>query len=397
MDERTIKIVNEARWTDGQIVRNRLDDISYAPMGCQEDLVLRIARENASTAFGREHGFDRIRNIADFRMRVPISCYDDYPEYIERISNGERNVLTAYLTEHLSHFEGFKRLPLSRWGVQAFYDYNFCAAFYIAGNEGLLTGGMTLNLVDNRIETLPSGVHVGNLLGRQLTKRDFDNSQVYVIPIDVANSVGQNDILYIQALYALSQKKISLAICDHYTDMIDLLRYIEKHWPRLANEIEQGNSYVAADALRASTIREVMEQHHIGTQLVTKLWPDLHGMVIYDVCCLTTSFELLRTYCGRDVHYIFAGINSAIGSFTMPLNIDDPQTVLIPDCVFYEFKPLEAKNYNDLLTLDQLEMGKSYELIATTLSGLYRYKTNKVFYVVGRHHETPTVIIDKQN
>ena len=397
MDERTIKIVNEARWTDGQIVRNRLDDISYDPMGCQEDLVLRIARENASTAFGREHGFDRIRNIADFRMRVPISCYDDYPEYIERISNGERNVLTAYLTEHLSHFEGFKRLPLSRWGVQAFYDYNFCAAFYIAGNEGLLTGGMTLNLVDNRIETLPSGVHVGNLLGRQLTKRDFDNSQVYVIPIDVANSVGQNDILYIQALYALSQKKISLAICDHYTDMIDLLRYIEKHWPRLANEIEQGNSYVAADALRASTIREVMEQHHIGTQLVTKLWPDLHGMVIYDVCCLTTSFELLRTYCGRDVHYIFAGINSALGSFTMPLNIDDPQTVLIPDCVFYEFKPLEAKNYNDLLTLDQLEMGKSYELIATTLSGLYRYKTNKVFYVVGRHHETPTVIIDKQN
>ena len=86
---------------------------------------------------------------------------------------------------------------------------------------------MTLNLVYNRIETLPSGVHVGNLLGRQLTKRDFDNSKVYVIPIDVANSVGQNDILYIQALYALSQKKISLAICDHYTDMIDLLRYID--------------------------------------------------------------------------------------------------------------------------------------------------------------------------
>jgi hypothetical protein len=392
MDERTIKIVNEARWTDGQIVRNRLDEISYDPMGYQEELVLRIARENVNTTFGRKHGFDRIHNIADFRMRVPISCYDDYPEYIERISNGERNVLTAYLTEHLSPYEGYKKLPLSRWGVQTFYDYNFSAAFYIAGNEGLITGGMTLNLVDNCIDTLPSGVHVGNLLGRQLTRRDFDNSKVYVIPIDVANYVGQNDILYIQALYALSQKKISLAICDHYTDMINLLRYIEKHWPRLANEIEQGNTYVTADAMRANTIREVMERHHIGTQLVTNLWPDLHVMMIYDVCCLTTSFELLRTYCGRDVHYIFAGINSAIGSFTMPLNIDDPQTVLIPDSVFYEFKPLESKNYNDLLTLDQLELGKRYELIATTLSGLYRYKTNKVFYIVGHHHETPTVI-----
>ena len=392
MDERTIKIVNEARWTDGQIVRNRLDEISYDPMGYQEELVLRIARENVNTTFGRKHGFDRIHNIADFRMRVPISCYDDYMEYIERISNGERNVLTAYLTEHLSPYEGYKKLPLSRWGVQTFYDYNFSAAFYIAGNEGLITGGMTLNLVDNCIDTLTSGVHVGNLLGRQLTRRDFDNSKVYVIPIDMANYVGQNDILYIQALYALSQKKISLAICDHYTDMINLLRYIEKHWPRLANEIEQGNTYVTADAMRANTIREVMERHHIGTQLVTNLWPDLHVMMIYDVCCLTTSFELLRTYCGRDVHYIFAGINSASGSFTMPLNIDDPQTVLIPDSVFYEFKPQESKNYNDLLTLDQLELGKRYELIATTLSGLYRYKTNKVFYIVGHHHETPTVI-----
>ena len=397
MDERVIKIVNEARWTDGQIVRNRLDDISYDPMGCQEELVLRIARENASTAFGREHGFDRIRSIDDFRMRVPISTYDDYPQYIERIANGERSVLTAYLTDHLSILEGYKRLPQSRWGIQTFYDYNFSAAFYIAGNEGLLTGGMTLNLVDNHLETLPSGIKVGNLLGRQLVKRDFDCNQVYVIPMDVEDSIGQNDMLYIQALYALSQKNISLAICDHYSDMINLLRYIEKHWPRLANNIEKGNDYVEADAYRANVIREVMEEHHIGTHLVTKLWPNLHCVIIYDVCCLTTSFELLRTYCGRDVHFIFSGINSAIGTFTMPLNVDDPQTVLIPDCVFYEFKPLESKNFNELLTLNQLEMGKSYELIATTLSGLYRYRTNKVLYVVGRHHETPTVIIDKQN
>ena len=78
--------------------------------------------------------------------------------------------------------------------------------FYIAGNEGLLIGGMTLNLVDNHIETLPSGIKVGNLLGRQLVKRDFDCSQVYVIPVDIEDSIGQNDMLYIQALYALSQK-----------------------------------------------------------------------------------------------------------------------------------------------------------------------------------------------
>ena len=39
MDEKIIKVVNEARWTDGQNVRNRLDDITYNPMRSQEEFV----------------------------------------------------------------------------------------------------------------------------------------------------------------------------------------------------------------------------------------------------------------------------------------------------------------------------------------------------------------------
>ena len=177
--------------------------------------------------------------------------------------------------------------------------------------------------------------------------------------------------------------------------MLDLLRYIEKHWPRLSEDIEHGNPYIQPDLERANAIRKIMETHHIGTQMVELLWPGLHCMMIYDVDRLSASFELLRTYCGSNVHYVFSGISSPEGTFSTPLNLDDPQTVLIPDSVFYEFKPKEAKNYNQLLTLDQLEMGKSYELIVSTLSGLYRYKTQKTFLVVGRYHDTPTVIIDK--
>ena len=88
------------------------------------------------------------------------------------------------------------------------------------------------------------------------------------------------------------------------------------------------------------------------------------------------------------------GISMPEGTFSTTLNLDDPQTVLIPDSVFYEFKPKEIENYYTLLTMDQLEIGRSYELVVTTLSGLYRYKTGKTITVVGRYHDTPTVIID---
>ena len=101
----------------------------------------------------------------------------------------------------------------------------------------------------------------GNLVGRPLTRRDFDYDQVYVIPLDVNKSSQDTDILYRQALYALRQEKISLALCDHYDNMIQLLRYIEKNWPSLAEDIELGNSYVTPDPERANAIREVMESH----------------------------------------------------------------------------------------------------------------------------------------
>lgn len=395
MDDRVIKIVNEARWTDGLNVRTRLEDITYSPMRSQEEFVMRLVRENAKTVFGQKHGFKNILNIEDFRSRLPLTTYDDYIPYIERIANGERNVLTAYLTEHISTQDGYKRLPQSRWSVRTSYDYSFCAGFYVAGHHGYLTDGMTLNLVDNSLERLPSGLTVGNMLGRLLIKQDFDYDQIYVIPIEVANTHGRTDILYLRALFALKQRKISLVICDHYDEMVELLRYIEKHWPTLADDIEHGNPYIQPDPERADVIRQIMEPHHIGTLMVDELWPTLRCIMVYDVDNLSASFELLRTYCGSSVHYVFTGISSPEGSFSTTLNLDDPQTVLIPDSVFYEFKPKESQDYQQLLTLDQLEIGRSYELVVTTLSGLYRYKTQRTFLVVGRYHDTPTVIIDK--
>ena len=119
MDDKIIKVVNEARWIDGQNVRNRLDDITYNPMRSQEEFVMRLMRENARTEYGRKHGFKHIRNISDFKLALPLTSYDDYTSFIERIANGERNVLTAYLTEHISIWDGFKGLPQSRWSAQA--------------------------------------------------------------------------------------------------------------------------------------------------------------------------------------------------------------------------------------------------------------------------------------
>ncbi len=385
-------MVNDVRWSDGLLVNNRLNEITYDPMRSQDEFVMRLIRENSKTVFGRENGFDKIHNLCDYRHFVPITTYDDYIPYVDRIVNGEKNILTVYYTEHFSLKSGYKKLPVSRWEVQMGFDYRLCTSFYIAGCQGLLTDGMTLNLVDNSVERTVTDTTVGNLLGRLLIKRKFDSDQVYVIPVDVANPPDRSDINYLQALFALKQKNISLVMCEQYSYMVDLLRYIEKHWPKLADDIEKGSPYIQPDVTRAKEVRNVMEKHNIGTQLVPSLWPDMHCVIVFDVNNLNANFEMLRTYCGSRVHFIYSGISAPEGTLSTAVKIDDAQTVLIPDGIFYEFKPNEAKDYNYLLTLDKLEIGKSYEVIITNLSGLYRYKTGKIILVVGRYHDTPTVI-----
>ena len=46
-----------------------------------------------NTEWGHEHGYRDIRSYADFSARVPVQLYDDIKPYVERMINGERNIL----------------------------------------------------------------------------------------------------------------------------------------------------------------------------------------------------------------------------------------------------------------------------------------------------------------
>lgn len=156
MGNKILKLVNDARWTDALVVNNRLNEITFDPMRSQEEFVIRLIRENAKTAYGMEKGFSSITSLQAFRERIPLTSYEDYAPYIKRVAEGEQNVLTAYMTEHFSLLSGYKKLPISKWDAQVAYDYLFCSSFYVAGCRGLLTNGMTLNLVDNSVDRLPT-------------------------------------------------------------------------------------------------------------------------------------------------------------------------------------------------------------------------------------------------
>lgn len=65
------------------------------PAGAQASLLLRRLRDNAGTAYGRAHGFERIRSVGELQRRVPVVDYDALEPWIARVARAEPGVLTA--------------------------------------------------------------------------------------------------------------------------------------------------------------------------------------------------------------------------------------------------------------------------------------------------------------
>src|SRR4029434_15001 len=63
------------------------------PHEVQQDWFVRLIQSSIQTAWGRKYGYGSIRSVEDFRNRVPVQNYDSLKPYIQRIMNGEQNIL----------------------------------------------------------------------------------------------------------------------------------------------------------------------------------------------------------------------------------------------------------------------------------------------------------------
>jgi hypothetical protein len=63
----------------GQYARRRVLRLDRRPAArVQHDTLLRLVRHAAGTRFGRDHGFDAVRSVADYQRRVPLRHYEQF-------------------------------------------------------------------------------------------------------------------------------------------------------------------------------------------------------------------------------------------------------------------------------------------------------------------------------
>jgi len=140
-------------------------------VAAQEKVFRQLLAKGAQTAFGRDHGFDKIRTYEDFKTQVPIRDYEGIKPYVERIKNGESHVLwpgrPAYFAKTSGTTSGVKYIPLTRDSIPNHFGTarNALFNYYARSGKGdWLDGKMIFLSGSPQLEDI-GGIPTGRLSG----------------------------------------------------------------------------------------------------------------------------------------------------------------------------------------------------------------------------------------
>lgn len=100
-----------------RIARN-IEKWSADAVSSQTRIFHKLIKYGRRTAFGQEHGFGAINNYDAFKARVPLRDYEALRPWIERIKNGEPDILWPGLPKYFAKTSGttsgVKYIPLTK-------------------------------------------------------------------------------------------------------------------------------------------------------------------------------------------------------------------------------------------------------------------------------------------
>jgi hypothetical protein len=152
-------------------VNRDLNNIRQNALTLQQETFRDLINKGSQTVFGIDHDFKNIRTYEDFKKKVPIRDYEELRPYIDRVVNGEENILwpgkPAYLTKTSGTTSGIKYIPISKESMPTHITAARNALLsYIheTGNADFLDGKMIF-LQGSPVLSEKAGIPTGRLSG----------------------------------------------------------------------------------------------------------------------------------------------------------------------------------------------------------------------------------------
>ncbi len=137
----------------------------------QEKVLLSLISKGATTKFGKEHGFNKIKSYEDYKRHVPIRDYEELKNYFDAIAHGDKDVLwpgkPKYLAKTSGTTSGVKYIPITKASVPNHIGSARNAIFnYIAEkNDASIFEGKMIFLSGSPELEVKGGIPTGRLSG----------------------------------------------------------------------------------------------------------------------------------------------------------------------------------------------------------------------------------------
>jgi hypothetical protein len=318
------------------------------PVATQRDVLQDLVTTAQYTDFGKAHHFSNLYSLKAFKANVPIQEYEHTAPFIEKMMNGEENILWNTPVKWFAKSSGTtssksKFIPVSEESLQenhfkaskdvlANYYNNFPSSDLLTG-KGLVVGGShQLNQVNDEIQ-------YGDLSAVLMQNTPF---------------WGQ----------WLRTPELSVALLDNWTDKIEKLA--------TATADENVTSIAGVPTWTLLLLKRILEIK--GKNHIKEVWPNLE-LYIHGGVSFIPYREQFEKIMGAPINYLEI-YNASEGFFAGQENPnDDGMTLFTEHGIFYEFMPIEEYGKTTPLTvgLDKVKLNQNYALIISTAGGLWRY------------------------
>ena len=314
------------------------------PIQAQSKTFEYLINNGQKTLFGQQYFLKEIRSYEEFKQSIPVSDYEEFKIYIDRIIKGESDVIwpgkPIYFSKTSGTTSGIKNIPIFRNAIKTHinsardsilqYILNSGDTNFIKGKQMFIQGSPVLKT--------KKGIKVGRLSG----------IVAHHVPFYLRSSrMPSWDVNCIDDW----EEKINAIVEETINQNMTLISGIPP-WVKMYFE-------------------KIIEK---SGQKVANVFKNF-SLFIYGGVSFKPYKKIFDELIGRNVNSIEL-YPASEGFFAYQDQLDnDSMLLLLNNHIFYEF--IETHDLlvgnNNYIPLSDVKVGKNYALIISTSSGLWRY------------------------
>ena len=406
----------------GGAAARRFELAAGDPTATQHRKLMSIVETNQNTEYGKEHGFSTVKSLKDWQKAVPVVTYEDLRERVERMTRGEKNVLTAEAPVMFAKTSGTtgqaKYIPVTPT-CQGRHHADQLRAWlhYARRDHPEMFRGKVLSLVSPAVEGhTPSGIPYGSTSGVVYRDMPWAVKGTYAAPYPVFE-IEDYEAKYYCLMRIGMANEITCVATANPSSVVKMCEMANSHADALLRDVADGS--LRADLDIAKPIRELLvarcrpmpdKARHLeqarktrsGKLLPADYWPNLALIACWKGGTVGHYVERFSQWFDPDGRKSIPvrdwGYLSSEARCSIPVSDEGCGGVLTVAGNVYEFVEVEELERDPdspeawrMIGVDEVEVGKQYYIFITTTGGLYRYDINDIIEVVGRYRQTPVI------